>query len=447
VSELVYTLPFIMMFLLGMSAALVVTLISRSVGGGSAIIATTFILNAMVPRWGGLQLGIPLYFPDVTLGLIAVATLLRFAFIVDARPKLLPFYVLLFVFSVNLVQGLVVFGTAAGVSARPTFYGLVACSYVMTFPLNEQRVRALFGAFAWTGLILFMLACYRSVAVALDLRELLPPSGSFQPAGHSVWRVIISSESLVVAQTILSLWAFAGLAPGVFSSLRLLAPLLLVVTVVLQHRSVWLATTAGYVALRLGRATTMLDTKQLVPVLALASFLGLGAGFVASGSGSGSGSGIGADVIRLGGWKSLMQQWADSGPRAWVLGKPYGSGVGYYTSDDLGAQKVTWQAHNYYVELLTSLGVLGLSSYLSLAGLAVRDLWRTRAHLEHGLAARWLLVMLAFQMTYYLTYGVDYMQALLLGAALSLVGERRSAASSVAGRVPSNRPPPVRRTP
>lgn len=442
--DVLISLPFIGMFLLGLAVSLVVAWCYRSLGAGLTIIALGAVAEAMILDDIKFRLGIYIYMEDVTLGLVAVATILRFAFLADARPKVLPFKVFLVVFAVNLAHGLLVYGTAAGVAARMAFYALVACGYVMTFPMNEQRLRALFVAVVWSGLALLLLACYRGVAVALDLRDLLPPGGRFGPREDSVWRVISAWQSLAVAQAMLSLWAFAGLAPAL-SALRLLAPALLMAIVALQHRSVWVATLAGYATMRLGRASNRLYARQLLPVMALAVVLGLGIGLV----GSRSGSGIGGDVARsardavelrgtagarLDSWQQLVQKWFDSGLRGWAIGQPYGTRFERYENASPGAARISYEAHNYYVELLTTQGMLGLLSYLGMVASAVRGLWRTRAHSDYGLAARWLLVMLAFQLTYCLTYGVHYLLALSLGAALSLTAVRRGAAHPIAGR-------------
>jgi O-Antigen ligase len=440
----VIAVPFFLMLLMGLLVPLSLLWSFNSLAGGLFLALLSYWADAMLLGETGLRLGITVYLPDVTLGIVALATIARWVWLPQRRSPYWALYLLVAVFALNLAQGLVIYKSAAGPSARPMFYALVALVYTTTFELNPKQLRSLFLAYAWTALGLTLLVLYRGVVVAFDVRELLPPSGSFQPAGHSVWRVIPSGETLVMAQAAFSLWAFALLVPGL-AALRLLSPLLLLAVVLLQHRSVWLATFAGLAALSMGHARSLFDGKRLLPALAMVAVLGAGLALVGEGGGSGSqahtpGGGVGADVAqsardavelkgtageRLGSWRQLVRNWASGGPRQWAAGQPFGTSIERYASDDLSARRITYQPHNWYVELLVTQGLLGLVAYLVLLAISLRGMWRLREHAEYGLAARWLLVMLVFQHSYYLTYGVEYLQAFLMGAALVLATHAR----------------------
>jgi O-antigen ligase len=94
----------------------------------------------------------------------------------------------------------------------------------------------------------------------------------------------------------------------------------------------------------------------------------------------------------------------------------------------LSARRISYQPHNFYVELLVTQGLAGLVSFLALVFAALRATWTARRHAEYGPAARWLFVMLVFQLGYYTTYGVEYMQTLFLGVALALAASLRAIA-------------------
>jgi O-Antigen ligase len=441
--DLLFALPFLFAALLGLGFMLVTALSFRNSNIGVRVAAGTFVVDALIMGDVGLRLGIAIHLPDVTIGTLAAVAMLRFVMLREARPRSTAFYLVVLVFALNLVHGLVVFKSAAGPSARPAFYALAACGYLLTFPMTPARLRGVFNALVWAGLLLILLAGYRALITLLDVRELMPPGGSFQPAGHSKWRTITSGDTLVVAEAMLSLWAFHLLAPA-WAGWRFLAPLLLLAVVALQHRSVWLALVSGYMGLQMGQARRLLDSRKLLPMLALSAVLGLA--LMLATRATDEGRGLAADVVksardaaalrgtadeRLGSWRQLVEKWASSGPRTLLVGQPFGTVYERFTQDEKQRRRITYQPHNYYVELLVSQGVVGLLAYLGMFAGALRGLWRLRADPEVGMGARWLMVMLSFQMTYYLTYGVDYVQGLLLGAALSL-----SAARAVAGSAP-----------
>jgi O-antigen ligase len=430
--------PFLLMLAMGFLVPLAMLWSFNSVVGGVSLALLSYWVDAVLLSEAGLRLGISIYLPDVTLGIVSLAAVARWLWLPKHRSPYWPLYLLIAVFLINLAQGLVIYKAAAGPSARPLFYALVALLYVTTFEMNAKQVRALFFAFVWTALLLTLLVIFRGVVVAFDLRELLPPSGSFQPAGHSVWRVIPSGEALVLAQVALSLWAFSQLAPAT-AALRVMTPFLLIAVVLLQHRSVWLATLGGIAALSMGRAQQLFDAKRLLPALLLVAGVGVGLALMGDDTAAVE-SGLGSQVAqsardavelkgtageRLGSWRQLIRNWAGGGPRQWAAGQPFGSSIERYASDDLGARRITYQPHNLYVELLVRQGFLGLLSYVGLVVIALRAMWQARAHAEHGLTARWLLVMLVFQHSYYLTYGIEYLQALTLGAALALAAGLR----------------------
>jgi hypothetical protein len=439
------SMPYLVGAVLGLLLPMAVAWAVRTPAGGLTLVTFGYIADSVLLGETALKVGISLFLPDVTVGLVALAGGLRWLNLRQARLGHWALYLLLAVFAVNLVHGLVVFKTAAGPSARPTFYALMALFYMTTFALNTQTVRALFNTLLWAALLFLLVASYRGVVVAANIRELLPPSGSYQPAGHSPWRVIVSADTLLIAQAAVSLWACVALSPG-WRGLRGLAPIMVIGVVALQHRSVWLAALAGYATHWMSPAKRLLDPKHLLTLLALVVVLGAAVGLAARG---GDGAGLGGDIARsatdavqlkgtagerLGSWQQLVKTWSGAGPRHWLVGQPFGTSFDRFASDDLGARKISYQPHNFYVELLIAQGGLGLFCFLALAWSGLGAAWKARHDPEWGTTARWLLAMQVFQLSYYLTYGVDYMQTLFLGLALVLGGElkRRTRVASQA---------------
>lgn len=434
-----YALPFLVMLILGLLLPILVVWASRSMTAGMGLIAVFFLMDAAFPETFSINLGIHWYLADLSFGLVAMTTLARLMFVPDARQSHgRALWLFVIVVSINIVHGLLVYKGAAGVAARPNFYALVAALYVFSFPLTADRLRGLFLVGLWCAMGLLLLACFRLFVVALDIRALLPPSGSFQPPGSSIWRVIVSDQALLLADAALALWFFASNAR--MGSWRWLAPFLMMMVIGLQHRSVWLASIMGLAVVMLsrsrsGRGGWGQSLAVVVFVVVVAGAAGL------AGSGGGLGGGLGGDIAksagdavalrgtadeRLGSWRQLVKNWVGEGPRAWAIGVPFGTSLERYTSDDFAARRIAYQPHNYFVETLVTQGVVGIAALLWAYGLALRAAWRGRLHPELGDWSRWLLMLLACQLTYFLTYGVAYLQTLALGAGLALAARLRT---------------------
>jgi O-Antigen ligase len=423
-------IPYLMALALGVLVPLLVVLSYRSLGIGLAVMAAIIAYEATQFGSSGINLGIHIYPPDVSMGLIAIVTVLRFVFAPNARQAGWGFWLLVGVGALNFAQGLGSFGTAAGVSVRPSFYAYCAILYVSTFAFDNANVRVLQRFLLWCATAMFAVAVYRLTITALDVRDLLPPGGSFQPRGSSIWRVIGADESLILAQAALTLWYFsAGKAWAGGPSVALI---LLVMTVGLQHRSVWLATLAGVVLVVLARGEKSVGAKSIA---ALVIVLALVAGALSQGVG---GSGLGGDIARstvdaleakgtaqerLFSWRQLVVNWAGSGPRQLAAGVPFGTQLERYNSDGANARKIFYEAHNYYVQILVTQGLLGFIALLAIYLRALSATWKARKHDEYGNAATWLFLMLGTQLTFYLTYGVSYMLMLTVGASLALAAK------------------------
>lgn len=426
-------LPYVLVLGLGLVPPLLAIWFYRSFGAGVALFIVGLLLDMLLPGLRGLDFGVQLYFMDLVTLIISLVTALRLLTIPEARAYNFALLMFAGVVAINLAQGLPTYGATAGVAARADVYSLVALTYAMTFPADAQRIRTLVRALLWASSALFAIACLRWIAVGFQIDALLPPSGSFQPRGHSVWRVIVSNETLILAQIAVVGWFF-GSRFDVLRRWRLLSIVLLAAVVVLQHRSTWAALLAASIVaiLLVGSFGTAHRAWTLAGLLALVAAISIG---VALGGG-----GLGRDIEgslddavelkgtaadRLGSWRQLVLNWAGDGPRALALGRPYGHSDERYVSDDFGARKIAYQAHNYYVTVLTGLGLVGFAAYLTLWWQVCRRLFvAARGNLDAPEAAL-LLTLLAAQAAYYLTYGTDYVQALILGTGLSYVAAKR----------------------
>lgn len=427
-------LPFVLMVLLGLVPPILAVWLYRSFGAGAGFFVAGLLLDILLPGLRGLDVGVQLYFMDFVTLIVSLVTLLRLLTIVEARAHNLALVAFAAVIAINLAVGLPTYGSTAGVAARADVYSLVALCYAMTFPANAQRIGILVRTLLWAVSILFAIACVRWVAVGFQIDALLPPSGSFQPRGHSVWRVIVSNEALLLAQIGVVGWFFGS----VFAPLRrwrLPAVVLIGAVIVLQHRSTWVALiAASLVAMMLLRTSEASGQRVwttaglLAAVAAISITVALGGGGLGRDLESSIDDAVelsGTAGERLGSWRQLVLSWAGDGPRSLALGRPYGRNEEHYTSDELGARKVAYQAHNYYVTVLTGLGLVGFAAYLTLWWQVFKGLFVAARSDSREPEAAVLLTLLVAQAAYYLTYGTDYVQALVLGAGLSFVRARQ----------------------
>ena len=444
--------PYVVALLLGLVLPLLVALAYRRFAVGAGLLGAVFCLNAALPELAreGFRLGITLYPADfVALMLMAVVGV-RLVAHPELRPRSVALWVMVVVLVVNTLHGLAVNGAGGGNGARGDVYAFTAALYAMTFKFEPAQLRSLLRVLGAVALLMVLLAVYRWGVTAMDVRDLLPSSGSFQPAGHSKWRVIVSSEALVLAELAVLCWYFAG--PGQpLKGWQLAAPLLLVMVGFLQHRSTWVALLMAILAATLaGRARRAAQTLLLVGVMGI---LGVGAlvfggGDVASDVQKSAAEAVqlkGTAAERLGSWRQLVKNWAGSGTRGVLIGQPTGTVLERYASDELGARRLSYQAHNYYVTVLTAHGAVGFAAFLVLLAQLLVRLYRVTRQPQHQTAAGVLLVLVVAQCGYYLTYGTDYLQWMALGVALAFARQFQpapAASGKPAFRHPSTLPRP-----
>jgi hypothetical protein len=122
----------------------------------------------------------------------------------------------------------------------------------------------------------------------------------------------------------------------------------------------------------------------------------------------------GTQVDRVMGWKKLLTKWAGSDLTTLSLGYPYGTGYTRYTFGLLRE----FSPHNFYVQLLLRVGVIGFLCWLIPYCFCFLFLKKkmTNLTLEHYL----LFIMLIGSVVYFIAYQGDYVHGTILGMAMSL---------------------------
>jgi len=431
-SVLFMTLPFLVMLGLGVLLPVLLVLCYSRYGFGLAVIAGMFVIEAMAMSMGGLHLGIRLYYTDFVLVLIGMAAGVRLLFAPDFPLRHWAWLVFCAMICLSLALGLASYGTAAGVSVRGYFYFMVTALYGMSFPMDERRVRLTLNVLVAVAVLLLLLTAYRWVVYYTPITALLPPGGVYNIDGAI--RVIKSNEALVLAEVLVGGLFFAAAARGLYVA-QWLSPILLGAVLALQHRSVWLAMlVGGLTRFLVVRSKQSSSASQLLLVLAILGVTSLPMLFSDKLSGitqqvqqSAERALEGRDTThaRFSNWKSMIQLWYQGGAKSIVIGQSFGADSSRYIEDEEGGtRKVSYYAHNLFIQTLYNTGLVGLSAMLAAFAYVARGLYRLNRDGVGGTTTQILLVIMAMQMAYYVPYGQDYLQSLLFGVALSFVAMR-----------------------
>lgn len=439
-------MPYVVAALLGLALPLMLLAAYNSFSVGLVLICATFVLEIANLSQPFLRIGLTIFVPDLPMVLLGIAAGLRWLLRDDLPRRHLSWIVLALVFFVGLALGLAQNGTTAGVQARGDYYAVAAASYAMSFPIAARELRRLVACFSAVAVAMVLLSGYRWTVYYGNFRELLPPGGTYNIDGAI--RVIGSGGTLVIAQALVLGLFFASARLGARGA-QLLSPLLLGAVLALQHRSVWLAAIAGLlISLIVARAQRAPLWQQLTlgSVVVLAAAAPLMFSQTLSGQLQSSAStalaGQGTVNARFENWRATLEKWAGDGPRSIAMGRTPGSDTLRTIETESGeTRRIGFSAHNHYVSTLTGTGVLGFGALLWLLVSLVLALWRRCGQGdEDSPAAALLLVLTGMQLVYYVAYGADYLQYLVMGMAVAwAAGHRGAAAATGAATAPTRR--------
>jgi hypothetical protein len=372
---------------------------------------------------GALPLGLNLSLTDfyfLLLGLVLAIRLLTGR--LPAQDSLVRLWLLIAaVWGLLFVVGLVQYKSLAGVEFRMTFYILASVLYLLSFRIDATLTGRIFKALYTTGLALALLAIYRWISYALGV-----VGPWFDP--HTPLRVIDSSGSMVIALAMLpGLAMWMGLNAK-RTAMMFIAPLLLLVVMVLGHRTVWIATLAALGAAwwLAGRRSKGGQAGLLVPLAVGALVLGA---FFALAPKSTVTQEFERSVAetqkknstlawRVDSWKSLIDDWIAGGPLVWPAGKPFGAGNRRFIESQ--GMETNVSAHSHYISLLVRGGLLVLISYVAVQLVTLRRLLSRPVAAPDWLGSELPATFIIGCMVYGISYSPDYSHALFLGLAYVL---------------------------
>lgn len=426
--------------LTGLALPMAVVLTYSRFGVGIGIVVVAFIVDTITMGDVALDVGLKLYYPDIFLLILAVAALIRYIVPNDRPVASASWFIFCIVFLFSTLTGLISYGSSAGVDARPYFYLAAVGLYGMGFSIDKEQIDILFKGMYLTAIFLIGLTFYRWTVYFIPISNLLPPGGTYNIDGAI--RVIYSHHVLLIAQVGLLVVFYSGLSK-VFSVSNLLSPLLVGMVLVLQHRSVWLAALVGtFFHFILGREKFQSNQRKGNLIYMLVALLIAGASTQLSDNlqgiskqvKSGATTALAADGSvgeRLESWQELIKIWINAGPRSVLVGQSFGADNTRYVTNERGESiKIDYTAHNFYVQTLFNMGLIGLLTYILVIIYALSGLITIRKNASIKTLAEAMIVIIVTQLVYYIPYGSDYFQGLILGVIVAFVNKNKPSTTS-----------------
>jgi O-antigen ligase len=352
----------------------------------------------------------------VVLVTAAVARLLRAERLTTVQRLVVAFGVIA---AWALARGTGPFGIPAAVNeARRFLWFLGPVLYFSTVELRRDLLDRIGALWLLTAGVLAAMTVVRWFAHGVGI------SGGFFGSSSSL-RVVPAAVALIMAQA--AFLALPLLVTRAAGWRRFLAPSFLVLVVLLQHRTVWVVAAAGvlllfYLDRQLSRRALTALAAVLVLFAALVFTVFDDRDIDISEQLASSASSTATFEWRVEGWTSLMTESGPEGLEEQLLGRPFGSGWGR-TLPGGRVIDAHIQPHNFYVEALLRVGIVGVLLVALLYAIALRGtLAAGRRRTQHNglLSPHVLFAMIAGQLVYYLTYAPDASQGILLGLGLAV---------------------------
>lgn len=416
-----------------------VLLLVTLVTGGALVVATLWwwplvlamLVAGILEGHMGVDLGIETgYFRILTLDLVSIvaggAAIIRLLSTGRLDRLQLFWIAVTVVLAGAFLHGAAAHGPAtAGIFYRRFFYLTTATLYVMTFPWPSVDLDRF--AQLWLGAAAALVGFAALLWLVPDIAAYGPMASDRQRFAFEAQRVLPAASALLLSQA--ALIGIAAWSGGKGSPmLRPLAIACLLASILLIHRSVWVATAAGLLVL------TTISTRALVPVIAasgVAAFAGLavvvlvgglGHDLLASPISEAVGEALSSDssiAWRISGWDILVNRTLAGGALSTLVGN--GFGVGYERL--IGWARFDFSPHNIYVEIFINAGLVGAGLWTLFHVVALLRLWLGRSE-EDGtvLDRRAAVAVLVSLMTFGLPYTPSPEQGLMLGVIAVIAG-------------------------
>jgi hypothetical protein len=419
---------------LGVLGVLAFFWLLRASGNRKTLCIGLLLLNLLVEtalvEAPAVDLGLQIYSNDV-IALLMIGTLLSAFVFKQLALRGLPTVLWLafgLVIVISFVDGTQLHGKTAGVDVRPNFYFWIAALYCCLIEFDEDEIRQMGRWCLWATYGLIGVAVYRWVGYLVGF---VPLGDIVEVGAGNEFRALPSGAAFCVAAVgLVQFMAWVRGSGSRFSGVHALV--FAVVVLVLQHRSVWVAGAAGYVAILLQQRAHM---PRRMPWLISLCLLAGGGITIAMQAGllDRLGASLWESTIsiadpkstttdRVFGWEALMSEWIESSLGTVFFGYPYGTSYRRVVDRVV----VEYSPHNFYVQLLLRTGVVGTALFVCATVIGMWHSLFARAETEFDhLLLRSLGVVLLASMVYYVPYQGFYVHGAVTGLALAQLVRHR----------------------
>lgn len=389
------------------------------------VILTVVLINEwFIKQPLSVNIGINFYFTDGLAILLFISSLFRMFFLGEFRNNSIVWILFGILLFISLYTGWKINGSAAGVEFRGYFSYWACTLYFINFEYSKTTLEKILKVWYIVNWFLLALFCFR---LAAELMHLSITAQWHDPTPGTKYRVINSATTNLFG--VLLLWFFVrNLVPEAVKPSKTLTVVYLVIILILQHRSDWLAVIAGIASASLlpGIKVTRMFKNFIVIgmvgfiLLLPAVFLGYADSFLDSINAQAERAtqfNQGTVGDRLKGWTSFLELWQRLPLLYEIFGEPMAGSPG----------GLKHGLHNFYLQVIARTGVLGilLVTFFYLSILAKLYL-NVRRFPEDKVYYAFFFMAVVFQMVYLLPYYQETNHAIILGIATSLVKRRIS---------------------
>lgn len=391
------------------------------------------LISSVITAWyidmPSINLGLHVYIYDPIFALLFFSSLYRLFFAQQLLHVSLGWLLLGLVIFIGLYNGWKYNGSAAGVDFRYYFYYWAGTLYFMSFSYSREMLDKILKIWFVLTLGLLAIAYFRFVADFLNL-PIAQTWIKADPTGIR-FRVLYSEKTYLLSVTIIILFV-RYLIPEAKKPSKLITSLFVFAVVLMQHRSVWMATIIGIASVSLfpgiktSRMFGNLMVLSLVGAVLLLPLIYMGYADVflktisyTAGLNNLHQGTLGA---RVSGWIEYLELF----PKLSILYQLFGEPM----AGSPGGLKVG--LHNFYLQVLSRVGMAGLGFIIIFyVILLVRLSLNSKRQPQYRVYYALLFMLLCHQITFYIPYSNQPEHGIILGIAASLARRRISGESAV----------------
>lgn len=411
-------IPFVFAVLLALVGFWMVVATASRATAGAWVVGIAFLIETAFVSAPFVPMGIKVSTDDLAFALLAAALVMRVLFFEFPRRQAVYgiWLAIGVVFFISFGLGLSSFGTAAGVEARPNFYFWMAGLYFASFSYPPETLKKMWRIVQWCAWLAAAIVAYRWVGLKFGFvsERLVEFAGA-----SSEFRVVGSNPTFfmgVMGVAYFAMWLHYSRRMALFAALVMLGLVL-----VLQHRSVWVAT-FGALTLVAWHQRAAVAAKAF-PIIGMGVVMvGIMATFIAldpsnrltetiTQSAVSVTESHGTHTDRIEGWRVLLTDYVGYSPREWMLGKPYGTGYERYSSGLLKS----YSPHNFYIQLLLRIGAVGVLLFLWVHFVLRNRVRKIAVDSSGSTLLTVLLAVLAANLLYFIPYQGFYLQGAFYG--------------------------------